>query len=106
MVCNCSGKIKDWYDQNNVPASNRQLFKSDFWKPAFLWKNIITDLRKKVIIAELYEKLLDDVMRILNGKKNIIGHTWNRQLLRHIYSFTLLEYNHEAGAVIGMRRLA
>ena len=57
MVCNCSGKIKDWYDQNNVPASNRQLFKSDFWKPAFLWKNIITDLRKKVIIAELYEKL-------------------------------------------------
>lgn len=45
-------------------------------------------------------------MRILNGKKNIIGHTWNRQLLRHIYSFTLLEYNHEAGAVIGMRRLA
>ena len=34
--------------------------------------------------AELYEKLLDDVMRILNGKKNIIGHTWNRQLLRHI----------------------
>ena len=56
--------------------------------------------------AELYEKLLDDVMRILNGKKNIIGHTWNRQLLRHIYSFTLLEYNHEAGAVIGMRRLA
>ena len=32
--------------------------------------------------------------------------TWNRQLLRHIYSFTLLEYNYEAGAVIGMRRLA
>ena len=74
-----------------------------------MW-GLATSARRKAALLQcpqsFMKKLLDDVMRILNGKKNIIGHTWNRQLLRHIYSFTLLEYNHEAGAVIGMRRLA
>ena len=49
-----------------------------------------TSYAKSVSYTHLYEKLLDDVMRILNGKKNIIGHTWNRQLLRHIYSLSLI----------------
>ena len=55
--------------------------------------------------ALVHEKLLDDIMKILNDKGNLIGYSWHRQVMRHVYSFTILEYDHETGAVIGVKRL-
>ncbi len=55
--------------------------------------------------ALVHEKLLDDIMKILNEKGNMIGYSWHRQVMRHVYSFAILDYDHEAGAVIGVKRL-
>ena len=55
--------------------------------------------------ALVHEKLLDDIMKILNDKGNLIGYAWHRQVMGRVYSFTILEYDHEAGAVIGVKRL-
>lgn len=55
--------------------------------------------------ALVHEKLLDDIMKILNDKGNMIGYSWHRQVMRHVYSLTILEYDHETGAVIGVKRL-
>jgi len=57
------------------------------------------------IPAVLYEKLLDNAVKVLNEKGAVLGYTWNRQAMRHIYSFTILEYDHEAGLTIGVKRL-
>lgn len=55
--------------------------------------------------ALVHEKLLDDIMKILNEKGNMIGYSWRKQVMRHVYSFTILNYTHEAGAVIGVKHL-
>ena len=55
--------------------------------------------------ALVHEKLLDDAVKLLGDRKTAVGHSWRRQVMRHIYVFTLLAYEHESGAVIGVRQL-
>ncbi len=55
--------------------------------------------------AIVHERLLDNIMKILNDKGPIIGYKWRKQVLRHGYLLTILNYQHETGAVIGVKVL-
>ncbi len=55
--------------------------------------------------AIVHERLLDNIMKILNEKGAIIGYKWRKQVQRRGYLLTILNYEHETGAVIGVKVL-
>ena len=55
--------------------------------------------------AAVHERLIDEVVKILNKKGSVIGYTWRKQILSHVYSFEILEYDYETGVTVGVNRL-
>lgn len=41
----------------------------------------------------------------LDKKGSVIGYTWRKQILSHVYSFEILEYDYETGVTVGVNRL-
>lgn len=54
----------------------------------------------------VYEKLLDDVMKQLKKDSIVVGRRWSRQAMRQIFSFEILQYDHETGATVGVRQVS
>lgn len=55
--------------------------------------------------AVVHEKLLDAAIQILNSKGCVIGYTWKKRIMGHLYSFEIYEYDFETGVTIGVSRL-
>lgn len=55
--------------------------------------------------AAVHERLLDEIIKILNARGSVIGYTWRKQILGHVYSFEIFEYDYETGVTVGVNRL-
>ena len=56
--------------------------------------------------AIVHEKLLDEVIKILNTKGGLIGYAWKKRIMGHLYSFEIYEYDFETGVTVGVNRLS
>ena len=56
--------------------------------------------------AVVHERLLDEVIKILNIKGGLIGYAWKKRVMGHLYSFEIYEYDFEAGTTVGVNRLS
>ncbi len=58
-----------------------------------------------VFPAAVHERLLDEVIKILNIKGSLIGYVWKKRIMGHLYSFEIYEYDFETGVSVGVNRL-
>ena len=56
--------------------------------------------------ATVHERLLDEIIKILNIKGGLIGYVWKKRIMGHLYSFEIYEYDHETGVTVGVTRLS
>ena len=56
--------------------------------------------------AAVHERLLSEIIKILNVKGGLIGYVWKKRILGHLYSFEIYEYDHETGVTVGVIRLS
>lgn len=59
----------------------------------------------KIPVA-VHEKLLDEIIKILNTKGGLIGYVWKKRIMGHLYSFEIYEYDFETGVTVGVNRLS
>lgn len=56
--------------------------------------------------AAVHERLLDEIIKILNVKGGLIGYAWKKRIMGHLYSFEIYEYDFETGITVGVNRLS
>lgn len=56
--------------------------------------------------AAVHERLLDEIIIILNVKGGLIGYAWKKRIMGHLYSFEIYEYDFETGVTVGVNRLS
>lgn len=56
--------------------------------------------------AAVHEKLLDEVIKILNIKGGLIGYAWKKRIMGKLYSFEIYEYDFETGITVGVNLLS
>lgn len=56
--------------------------------------------------AAVHERLLDEIIKILNIKGGLIGFAWKKRIMGHLYSFEIYEYDFETGVTVGVNRLS
>jgi len=56
--------------------------------------------------AAVHERLLSEIIKILNVKGGLIGYVWKKRIMGHLYSFEIYEYDHETGVTVGVIRLS
>lgn len=54
--------------------------------------------------AAVHERLLDEVIKILNIKGGLVGYTWKKRILGQLYGFEIYEYDFETGMTVGVDR--
>ncbi len=55
--------------------------------------------------AVVHERLLDNIVKMLNDKEPVIGYKWRKQVQRRVYSLVILSYTFEIGVTIGVKVL-
>ena len=55
--------------------------------------------------AAVHERLLDEIINILNIKGGLVGYIWKKRIMGHLYSFEIYEYDFETGVTVGVNRL-
>lgn len=58
------------------------------------------------IPAAIHERLLDEIIKILNIKGGLVGYAWNKRIKGHLYAFEIYEYDFETGVIVGIKRLS
>ena len=58
------------------------------------------------IPAAIHERLLDEIVKILNLKGGLIGYAWKKRIMGHLYAFEIYEYDFETGVIVGIKRLS
>lgn len=56
--------------------------------------------------ATVHERLLDEVIKILNIKGSLIGYVWKKRIMGNFYSFEIYEYDYETGVTVGVSHLS
>lgn len=56
--------------------------------------------------AAVHERLLDEVIKILNIKGGLVGYTWKKRVMGHLYAFEIYEYDFETGVTVGVDRFS
>lgn len=56
--------------------------------------------------AAVHERLLDEIIKILNIKGGLIGYVWKKRIMGCLYSFEIYEYDFETGVTVGVNRLS